>query len=172
MAPRTRAEYASLYEKVVDDKGDIYIAKLINGKMTWVLCPPTKCPDFPAVLLRVGDVMTGEDGQEYIVALVKGVETWVLHKPKASKKKLTSSTTKTPCTPASMYDVGDIQIGGDGNEYIVALVHGEKQYVLHQKSHKWSKTGVLYTTLTDENCGYSSSKSKSKSKMKTKTSMS
>jgi hypothetical protein len=161
MASVMSAKYASLYDTYVADDGKTYIAKLISGEMTWVLlpCGDKREPTIPATVMDVGDVLIGEDKKEYIVMMSKGNKIWSL-KNKQPKQKAQS---KFPVVPVEVLDVGDIQVADDGTEYIVKLVNGDKQYTLYQKSYKWSKTGVMYTTLDSGDYCPSSSKSKSKS---------
>lgn len=129
MVPSISAKYASLYESVVDDNGDTYIAKLIKGRMTWVY-----------------DRNSGY----------------------SSNRKQNDQSSGYPSTPACYMSVGDIVTGEDGNEYIVKFIKGKNQYRIHQKIYTWCQTGALYTTLDNDDCGYSSTNTTKHSKRKTK----
>ncbi len=174
MAPSTSAEYVCLYDRCSDDDGKTYIAKFVGGKMAWVLeTSDQQCPLVPADLMNEGDVLIGEDKREYTVMVSKkGIKSWALKQSKMKKaKKNNSDIPIVPCIPdmpVDVLDVGDIQTGCDGTEYIVKMIGGVKQYVVYQKSYKWSKTGVMYTTLEND-CGYSPAPlSKTKSAYKKK----
>jgi hypothetical protein len=168
MTSAKSAKCASLYDTHVADDGKTYIAKLISGEMTWVLlpCGDKQEPNIPATVMDVGDILIGEDKKEYIVMMSKGIKIWSLkNKQQKHKTSKTETKSKFPVVPVEVLDVGDIQVAEDGTEYIVKLVNGDKKYSLHQKSYKWSKTGVMYTTLESGDSGcYCPSSSKSKSR--------
>lgn len=170
MASVKSAKYASLYETCVTDDGRTYIAKLIGGEMTWVLLPSgdKREPTVLATVMDVGDVLIGEDKQEYIVMMSKGKKKWSLNIKQQRQKNEQQALSKFPSIPADVLDVGDTQVAENGTEYIVKLVNGEKKYIVHQKSYKWSKTGGLYTTLESGDT-HSSSKSRTYSKKMVKT---
>lgn len=179
MAPTKSAQYAELYDTYVADDGKTYIAKMVSGEMTWVIlpCGHSQEPKVPATVMDQGDILIGEDKQEYIVTMSKGSKVWLLNSKKKDKNSnnkhnIDRTASKLPLVPADVLDIGDIQVSHDGTEYIVKLVNGNKQYILHQKSYKWSKTGVMYTTLESgdsESYQRSSSKMKSSSKKKVNT---
>lgn len=169
MAPSTSAEYACLYDRCCDDDGRTYIAKLVGGKMTWVIeKSDQQGPSISAALMDEGDILIGEDKREYtVIVSKKGVKSWALKQSKTTKAKQNNDK-NIPDMPVDVLDVGDIQTSRDGTEYIVKMIGGVKQYVVYQKSYKWSKTGVMYTTL-EADCGYSpapASKTKSAYKKK------
>lgn len=162
MAPPTSARYASLYDTYTSEDGKTYIAKMVNGEMTWVplACGHSQEPKVPASVMDVGDVLIGEDKKEYIVKMLQGNKVWSFNgkrqdkdKDKHKKDKACKATSNFPSVPAEVLDIGDVQVSDDGTEYIVKLVNGDKQYILHQKSYKWSKTGVLYTSLESGDSG-------------------
>jgi hypothetical protein len=164
MVPSISARYASLYETIVDDCGKNYIAKLINGEMAWVSNENPGCPTISADLMSVNDVLVGTDNKEYIVGMSNNIKYWSLKKNKITKmqskyKDQTDKSNGHPVISADIMSVGDILVGTDGNEYIVKVINGQKQYIVHQKIYKWSKSGVLYTTLessTTNDNGYNS----------------
>lgn len=170
MAPS--AKYASLYDTMVDEAGKKYVAKLCNGEMTWVSNENSGCPLISASIMSVGDILIGTDKQEYIVMMSNNNKYWSL-KTKINKKQKDQMPGKTngyPVISPSLMNIGDVVKGSDGNEYIVKNVNGEKQYIIHQKVYKWSKSGVMYKTLdntiTMDNGDYPASRQKSKSKLK------
>lgn len=120
MAPLYSAAYASLYERATDDDGQTYIAQMICGEMMWIM-------DVDMSFIRE-----------------------LSEKPKKNNKKTKDQTGgkyRLPAESAYQLEVGDIRTGGDGNEYIVKLVGNKKQWTIHQKIYKWSKSGVMYKTL-------------------------
>lgn len=149
------AKYASLYDTMVDETGKQYIAKLCNGEMTWVLHENSGCPIISACIMNVGDILIGTDKQEYIVMMSNNTKYWSLkttnkNNKKQNKQKDQIGEKKTngyPIISPTIMNSGDIVQGTDGNEYIVKIINGEKQYVVHQKVYKWSKSGVLYKTF-------------------------
>lgn len=147
------AEYASLYETVIDDDGDEWIAKLHEGKMTWILNRMSAFPTVDPDIMSVGDIAIGTDGKNYIVMMSNNKKRWTLHKPDTKKqnknKDQSRNTNGYPLNCPSTMNIGDILVGTDGNEYIVKDIKGKKQYVIHQKVYKWSKSGVLYKTLNN-----------------------
>lgn len=169
------AKYASLYDTMVDETGKQYIAKLCNGVMTWVINENSGCPVISASVMSVGDVLIGTDKQEYIVMISNSMKHWSLktsnHKKQNKHKDQTGNLNGGPIISPSIMNIGDIVKGADGNEYIVKNINGQKQYIIHQKVYKWSKSGALYKTLdhstiTDNgNCPNSRQKSRSKTKM-------
>lgn len=179
MAPS--AKYASLYDTMVDETGKQYIAKLCDGEMTWVLNENPGCPVISACIMNVGDILIGTDKQEYIVMMLNNTKYWSLKTINQNNKKQKDQRGNTqrgssngiPLICPNIMNIGDIVQGTDGNEYIVKNINGDKQYVIHQKIYKWSKSGVLYKTLdnntftTDSGC-FSTPRQISKSKNKTK----
>jgi hypothetical protein len=169
------AKYASLYDTMVDDTGKQYIAKLCNGVMTWVLTENSGCPVISASVMSVGDVLIGTDKQEYIVTISNNMKHWSLKTSNSKKQKKqkdqTGNLNGCPVISPSIMNIGDIVKGTDGNEYIVQNINGQKQYIIHQKVYKWSKSGALYKTLDystmadNGNCQNSRQKSRSKTKM-------
>lgn len=153
MAPS--AKYASLYDTMVDETGKQYIAKLCKGEMTWVLNENSGSPVISACIMNVGDILIGTDKQEYIVMMSKNTKYWSLNTTNKNNKKQnkqkdqigTGKTNGYPVISPNIMNIGDIVQGTDGNEYIVKMINGEKQYVVHQKVYKWSKSGVLYKTF-------------------------
>lgn len=162
MASMKSAKYACLYDTYIADDGNTYIAKLIDGEMHWSPHGDKQEPNIPASVMDVGDIMIGEDKKEYIVMMSKGKKIWHLTQKHQKANKTTKQLTRLPVVPVEVLDVGDIQVAEDGTEYIVKLVNGDKKYSLYQKSYKWSKTGVMYTTMEVGDCP-PSSKSKSTS---------
>ena len=87
------AKFACLYDTIYDDNGDEYIAKLRNGKMTWVFNNNSGCstksnnrnrntngyPSDNVYNYDVGDIVYGTDGNEYIVKSIKGKKRFVIH---------------------------------------------------------------------------------------------
>lgn len=144
-------EYASLYETVVDDDGDEWIAKLYEGKMTWILNKMSGFPKLDPDIMSVGDIVIGTDGENYIVMMSNNKKRWTLYKSNQRKQNKhqdqLKNTKGVPLNSLSTVNIGDILVGTDGNEYIVKDINGKKQYVIHQKIYKWSKSGVLYKTL-------------------------
>lgn len=173
MVPSINAEYASLYETTTDDCGDCYIAKFVDGEMTWVLSDNPGCPTISANFMSVNDVLVGTDGNEYIVVKSNKTKSWSLKGNKGNKKNSKSKDQKSngfPTISVDMMSVGDVLVGTDGNEYIVKNINGKKQYIVHQKIYKWSKSGVLYKTLENssnmdsEHCSRKKTSSKKSSK--------
>lgn len=147
------AKYASLYDTMVDETGKQYIAKLSQGEMIWVLHENSGEPTIPASIMSVGDILIGTDKKEYIVMMSNNNKYWSLKttniKKQNKNKDQLEKSIGCPLISLSEMNVGDILIGTDGNEYIVKNINGKKQYVIHQKIYKWSKSGVLYKTLDD-----------------------
>lgn len=178
MVPSVSAKYASLHESVVDDSGNNYTAKLVDGKMTWVFNENSGCPTIAANIMSVGDILTGNDNNEYIVMMSNNTKYWSLKKKKSNKtqtksKDQSEKSIGCPLISANIMSVGDVLVGTDGNEYVVKLINGEKQYVIHQKIYKWSQTGVMYKTVdssTSADCGYSPSNSSTSKYSKSKLS--
>ncbi len=159
MVPSISAKYASLNDTIVDNSGKHYIAKMIGGEMTWVSIEKPSCPTISPDYMNVGDVLIGNDNKEYIVMMSNNKKIWTLKKSKNNNKQTSSDqSTAYPVISVENTNVGDIYVGRDGNEYIVKLIKGKKQYVVHQKIYKWSQSGVMYKTLENSNnldCGYS-----------------
>jgi hypothetical protein len=174
MVPSINAEYASLYETTTDDCGNCYIAKFVDGEMTWVLNDNPGCPTISANFMSINDVLVGTDGNEYIVVKSNKIKSWSLKNTNSNSNKKNSKSKDQisngfPSISADFMSVGDILVGTDGNEYIVKIVNELKQYTVHQKIYKWSKSGVLYKTLENSSineCGNSSRQSKKSSKKK------
>lgn len=152
------AKYASLYDTMVDDSGTLYIAKLCDGEMTWVLNTNSGCPVISACIMNTGDSLIGTDNQEYIVMMSNNTKYWSLKTTNKNNMKQNKQKDQTghsprrksngyPVISPSIMNVGDVIEGMDGNEYIVKIINGEKQYAIHQKVYTWSKSGVLYKTL-------------------------
>jgi hypothetical protein len=155
MVPSINAKYASLYETIVDDCGNNYVAKLINGQMAWVSNENPGCPTISADFMSVNDVLIGTDNKEYIVMMSKNTKYWSLKKSKSKNNKTQKdSSTGHPSISANIMSIGDVLVGTDGNEYIVKNINGQKQYTVHQKIYKWSKSGVLYQTLENMDSEY------------------
>lgn len=169
MVPSISAKYASLHETIVDDNGKNYIAKMVCGEMTWILHDNPGCPTISANIMSVGDVLMGTDNKEYIVMMSGNIKSWSIKTKKNNNKTKDqgSKSNEHPLILASFMNVGDILVGQDNNEYIVKIINGEKQYTVHQKIYKWSKSGVMYKTVdnsTTIDSGYCSRKKASKKK--------
>jgi hypothetical protein len=103
--------------------------------------------------------------------MLKNTKCWSLKNKNNKKQKDQIGTSNGyPVISPSVMNIGDVVKGTDGNEYTVKCIKGEKQYVIHQKVYKWSKSGVLYktldnTTITDnEGCSTPRRMSKSRTK--------
>jgi hypothetical protein len=101
---------------------------------------------YDACYASLYDTYTEDDGTVYIAKYIKGEMSWVLlnGKQKSKQRKQRNQQDSLP----DIYDmcIGDI-VNSSGTEYIVKMIHGERQYVLHQKSYKWANSGVLYADL-------------------------
>lgn len=101
---------------------------------------------YDACYASLYDTYTEDDGTVYIAKYIKGKMSWVLLNGTQTTKQRKQRKQQT--TLPDIYDmsVGDI-VWSCGTEYIVKWINGEKQYVVHQKSYKWSKSGVLYADM-------------------------
>jgi hypothetical protein len=134
MVPSINVNLVALYDTAYDSNGVEYIARYVCCELTWVPLEHVKQGK-----TKVGQVLNNKIG-----------------KTKSPQKK----SGGLPSAPACHQSVGDVLVGTDGNEYIVKNCGDENTYVLHQKIHKWSKSGAMYVSV--DNNGYSSSKQKSR----------
>jgi hypothetical protein len=123
MSPLTPICCASLFDKEMGIDGDMYIAKMIDGKLSWVKCNTSStCQTSKKVMINRDRIQI--------------------------KKNMPHGFPLTPIEHASQYDT---ELGTDGNEYIAQSINGKLVWMLQDKASNSNSTKVIKVNLPKDN---------------------